>query len=210
MVGVFGTGGADDNISSSGGTSRVYFVDVDHARGIETVVHETERPDEANNAQGHRPESTRSVLPDVFELRKAQIIYMRAVAGNYALAIADPTRVPIPTRQVSGVGAVGGSVDNAGALEGLICSFQWDCARATSIFACESVHFRPDVVYGPTVSATNDRGISQTNAIHAWRYTEHGWDYYTDAFDPEKNLIVAHEIYVDGGGFGPWSCSRLT
>jgi len=90
----------------------------------------------------------------------------------------------------------------------LICSYPWPCDQAVRVFACESVNFRPDVVYGPTVSPTNDRGISQTNAVHAGKYAARGWDYYTDAFDPVKNLTVAYQIYEDNGGFSPWSCAR--
>jgi len=54
-------------------------------------------------------------------------------------------------------------------------------------------------VYGPCVSPTGDRGLMQINQIHAGRFAAHGWDYWTDAFDPVKNLTVAREIYDDQG-----------
>jgi len=91
-------------------------------------------------------------------------------------------------------------------LQELICSYRWPCEIATEIFRCESVNFRPDVVYGPTVSPTRDRGIAQINEVHAEKFTRRGWDYYTDAFVPARNLTIAEEIYLDQG-FGPWMCA---
>ena len=76
------------------------------------------------------------------------------------------------------------------------------------MFSCESAGFRPDVVYGPTVSRTNDRGVAQINVIHAWRFAEKGWDYFVDAFVPERNLAVAWDIYVSRNySFAAWSCA---
>lgn len=91
----------------------------------------------------------------------------------------------------------------------LICSYDWDCGRAVAIFSCESVHFRGDVVYGPTVSPTNDRGLAQINVpSHMDKLYAVTGTYDVDLyFDPAINLKVAWMIYEDSG-WGPWSCAR--
>lgn len=166
-------------------------------------------------AQGAQapPESLPATIREFYE---AQIIFTRAAAIEYAKAIATPTSLPTASpvlvsaaQPVDASSAAMGGGEARADLEALICSFDWPCDRAIAIFACESVHFRPDVVYGPTVSATNDRGITQTNAVHAEKYAARGWNYYTDAFVPTKNLTIAYQIYDDMGGFSPWTCSRL-
>jgi len=94
----------------------------------------------------------------------------------------------------------------AGTLEALVLAFFPDAPYMVRVAGCESQHFRPDVVYGPYVSRTNDRGLMQVNAVHAGKFAERGWDYWTDAYDPMKNLTVAREIY-DTQGLRAWSCA---
>lgn len=55
-------------------------------------------------------------------------------------------------------------------------------------------------VYGPCWSPTTDCGLMQTNIVHADRYAAHGWDITTDCFVPERNLVIAREVYDDSGG----------
>ena len=45
-------------------------------------------------------------------------------------------------------------------------------------------------------------GLMQVNLVHLWRV---GGDPYR-LLDPETNMRVAWDIYVDGGGWGPWAC----
>ena len=59
-------------------------------------------------------------------------------------------------------------------------------------------------VYGPCVSPTGDRGLMQINQIHAGKFAAHGWNYWTDAYDPVKNLVIAREIY-DAQGCQAWA-----
>ena len=75
------------------------------------------------------------------------------------------------------------------------------------VFRCESVGFRPDVVNGPHVSRTGDRGLPQINEIHAWRYEARGWDYYAAPRDVGHDLAIAREI-ADQQGSRAWSCAR--
>lgn len=94
-----------------------------------------------------------------------------------------------------------------GSLEALVLSFFPDDPFMVEIARRESINFRSDVVYGPTVSPTDDRGLMQINAIHAGRFANHGWDYYVDAYDPARNLTIAREIY-DTQGPGAWTTYR--
>ena len=75
------------------------------------------------------------------------------------------------------------------------------------VFRCESVGFKDDVVNGPHVSATNDRGIAQVNAIHAGKYAARGWDYYGTPRDVGHDLAIAREI-ADQQGSRAWTCAR--
>lgn len=61
-----------------------------------------------------------------------------------------------------------------------------------------------DYVYDGKMSVTNDCGLMQTNWYwHSEKYAAHGWT-LADCFVPEKNLVVAREIYNDAG-CGAWS-----
>lgn len=75
-----------------------------------------------------------------------------------------------------------------------------------AVFRCESVRYRPDVVYGPHVSRTGDRGIAQLNEIHAGRFAARGWDYYAVPRSPAQDLAIAAEIAGESGS-RPWSSS---
>lgn len=58
------------------------------------------------------------------------------------------------------------------------------------------------------VGALGERGLFQILNIHIPRFERRRWT-YDDAFDPVRNIIVAHEIYQDTGGWTPgWICRR--
>lgn len=141
--------------------------------------------------------------------------------GWSALAVEAEARVPVPDRglrtpapgeelrgSVSQVSVGGGAVSEA-AFRALICApvWAWDCEEAIDVFRCESDDFRPDVVYGPTEGAAGERGIAQLAPVHAQRFYRRGYT-WADAFDPVRNLEVAHELYTDYGSWWHWRFSR--
>lgn len=61
-----------------------------------------------------------------------------------------------------------------------------------------------DYVYGGVWSATGDCGLMQINwYYHGAKFAAHGWT-EADCFIPERNLVIALEIY-NGAGCGAWS-----
>lgn len=59
-------------------------------------------------------------------------------------------------------------------------------------------------VYGGVWSETGDCGLMQINwHYHGDKFAAHGWD-EADCFIPERNLIIAREIYK-GAGCSAWS-----
>ena len=89
-----------------------------------------------------------------------------------------------------------------------ICSYSWGCETALRI------------VYGPTaacptgesngdpnaISWAGSRGLFQLMPVHAWRFTARGWDYWTDWMDVEKNVAVAHDLWLERG-WAAWDCA---
>ena len=92
-------------------------------------------------------------------------------------------------------------------IRAIICSAPWPCADALL------------VVYGPTppnerapfgcpngesggnrlaVSRGGHRGLFQLYDGHAWRFERRGWT-WDDAFDPERNVAIAYELWLDQG-----------
>jgi len=111
----------------------------------------------------------------------------------------EPTPVPIPTP----------TPQVYHGLEALVAEFFPEAPDTwIAIFRCESVNFREDVVYGPHISRSGDRGLPQINELHAWRYMDRGWEYYTAERDPLKDLTIAREI-ADERGTQPWSCAHI-
>lgn len=82
----------------------------------------------------------------------------------------------------------------------LISSYNWDAAIATKI-ACDESSFDPFAI-----SWTGARGLFQIMPMHAWRFSRRGWDYWTDAFVPERNVAVAHELWSERI-WDPWLSS---
>lgn len=54
----------------------------------------------------------------------------------------------------------------------------------------------------PGAYSNGNRGLFQVNEVHAWRV---GGD-LSSLYDPYVNTRVAYDIFVDNGGWGPWSC----
>jgi hypothetical protein len=95
-------------------------------------------------------------------------------------------------------------VPETGQWRDLIGAYPWPLGEALRVFSCESVNFRPDVVYGPTEGAAGERGITQLHPVHIDKFYQRDWT-WDDAFNPERNLAVAYAIYADQG-WGPWTC----
>jgi len=77
--------------------------------------------------------------------------------------------------------------------------------RAVRIARCESSNFAPEVVYGPKTGSAGELGLMQIlPRYHRHRWQARGWT-DADMFIPERNLVIAREIY-DESGFGPWTC----
>lgn len=143
--------------------------------------------------------------------------------ANGYIRTASPTRTPV---EDTGGGVVWGGEVNTAALQSpyqeerlalyeMVCETfaddPWMCGHVVWAESIGDWAAQPEdplywhrVVYGPYVSPTCDRGLMQINCVHARRFTEHGWDYYVDAYDPVKNLVIAREIYNDQGCAG-WS-----
>lgn len=100
-------------------------------------------------------------------------------------------------------------------IRGIICQYSWPCSEALA------------VVYGPTppnprapggcangesggnplaLSTGGHRGLFQLWAGHAWRFERHGWT-WDDAFDAERNVAVAYELWSETRSWAAWSCS---
>lgn len=85
-------------------------------------------------------------------------------------------------------------------IERLVCSYPWDCYQALNIMWCESGG-RADAYNG----FSGVSGLFQIHPIHADRFAAHGWDFWTDAFVPERNVQIAWEIYEDRW-WNAWAC----
>ena len=85
-------------------------------------------------------------------------------------------------------------------IERLICAYDWACETALAVARCES---GPDYIAG--FNGSGHGGTFQLAALHAWRFAERGWDFWTDALIPERNIAVAYSLYSEQG-WAPWSC----
>ena len=78
---------------------------------------------------------------------------------------------------------------------GLVAQYPWDVTTVLRIMQCESGG-------DPTATGGPNYGLMQVNAVHSARVGGN----LSALYDPATNIRVAYDIYVDGGGFGPWSC----
>jgi hypothetical protein len=62
-----------------------------------------------------------------------------------------------------------------------------------------------EYVYGGAMSASGDCGLMQINwPSHADKFYAHGW-VLKDCFIPERNLVIAREVYDNASGGWPWT-----
>ena len=80
-------------------------------------------------------------------------------------------------------------------IDSLVCSYPWPCGEALSVMRCESGR-------DPGAYSNGNYGLFQINAVHAWRV---GGD-LSQLFEPEVNVRVAYEIWLDNAGWRPWAC----
>lgn len=77
---------------------------------------------------------------------------------------------------------------------------------------CESVEFRPDVVFGPKTGAAGERGVMQIHPTHlrSGALARAGFT-WNDMFIPEKNLAFGKILLasVDGAWYPTWTCAKL-
>ena len=78
-------------------------------------------------------------------------------------------------------------------IEELICTYDWDCAKAIRVAFCESS-------MNPRAENVGQVGLFQI----AYRWHSRRVESIDDLYDPETNIRVAHDIYVDNRGWGPW------
>jgi hypothetical protein len=79
-------------------------------------------------------------------------------------------------------------------IEGLICSYAWNCQEALSVARCES-GLRPDAIGG------SNYGLFQMNQVHANRFPGF-WELWSD---PASNASWAFQIW-SASGWRPWGC----
>lgn len=87
-----------------------------------------------------------------------------------------------------------------GGIEAAICAYPWECGIALRVAACES---GPD--YAAGYNGSGHAGTFQISPIHAWRFTNRGMDFWSDALVLEANLDVAFEIWTERWWWA-WSC----
>lgn len=93
----------------------------------------------------------------------------------------------------------GADSDLDAAVVAIVCAQPWPCSEAVAVAWCESR-------LGP--AAVDPEGTSWgLFQLHAdtWRpyFGEERWAFVLDA---AANVAMAYEIYVQGGGWGPWTC----
>jgi len=130
-------------------------------------------------------------LADMVALKRA--VMARRVEqppAEQALVAAPATPIPAPPPQ---------PVTLEGS-EAVICSQAWPCTEALTVARCES---------GPDYTAGFNRswhgGTFQISSLHAWRFAQRGWDFWTDALVLERNISIAFELWSQQG-WRPWSC----
>jgi len=112
-----------------------------------------------------------------------------------AAPTAAPTPVPTPAPVVYAAPPPPAPVVPAGGIEGLICSYAWDCQEALGVARCES-SLRPTAIGGGS-----NYGLFQINQVHANRFPGF-WELWSD---PASNVSWAFQIW-SASGWRPWGC----
>ena len=157
------------------------------------------------SSQVRSQSTSQRLLRDLFAVEAASLDALAQgdwQAAAWVLSLLDYGRPILPvavsiedTPLRSSRNALDGAAD--GDLRALIASKAWPFAEAWVVMMCESG--------GDPAAISPDGqnwGLMQVNLVHLWRV---GGDPYR-LLDPETNVRVAWDIYVDGGGWGPWAC----
>jgi soluble lytic murein transglycosylase-like protein len=132
---------------------------------------------------------------------RVQLNYAAAVAASVEQAATETAAVytpPSPPSPVPSVGS-GDSSRPCGGWESAVAAYSWDTATACAVLVCESQG-------DPSATGSlGERGLMQLHPVHAGRFEAHGWS-FADAYDPSRNLAIAHEIWSEQG-WNPWSCA---
>lgn len=131
-------------------------------------------------------------------------VHQAQLVAFYDAVSVVPPPVPVRRPTASGggspiSGASPASSQACGGWADTVAAYFNDPVNACRVLMCES---------GGDPSAQNRSGASglfQLMPAHAWRFEEHGWT-WADRFDGTKNIVVAAELRIASGGWGPWSC----
>jgi hypothetical protein len=99
---------------------------------------------------------------------------------------------PQPVQPARDAPAQGGD-----SVRAIICAQPWPCDQAIRVAQCES-SLNPSAISPDGANF----GLMQVNAVHRARV---GGD-LSRLLDAATNVAVAYAIYLDAGGWGPWSC----
>lgn len=124
------------------------------------------------------------------------------VAPAALLPLSGDVRVVEAPARSPGPDSTGASESQEGEIAALVCSYTWDCAKALRVFRCES---GDDLIAG---FESGHAGTAQIAPVHAWRFEQHGWDYWQDGADPVKNIAIAYEIFTEQA-WVPWPICGL-
>ncbi|MEO6197393.1 MAG: transglycosylase SLT domain-containing protein [Dehalococcoidia bacterium] len=135
----------------------------------------------------------------------ASLVMERQDARSYGLARkavpppAAPTPAPTPAPTSAPTPAPAAFVAPppvpTGGIEGLICSYAWNCQEALGVARCES-GLRPTAIGGGS-----NYGLFQINQVHASRFPGF-WELWSD---PASNVSWAFQIW-SASGWRPWGC----
>ena len=86
----------------------------------------------------------------------------------------------------------------------------WERNDGTPVYVAEAFYY-PALTVVPKESGWNADAWDGYHCgwfqiavkYHAWRFTAHGWDIWTDCWDAGKNSTIAHEIWAEQG-WRPW------
>lgn len=160
-----------------------------------------------------------NVRPAPSEVTRVRVAGVSVTPKPTKAPTPSPTDTPTPTAHATAKPAPshtsGGSIAK-GAVQSIIAA-NWpdpsSLQKALAVASCESVRFRRDVVYGPTVGGAGERGVFQIHPGHfdgrwgvEWLPAAAGVT-WADMFDPAANTRAAWHLSKKGRNWGPWTCA---
>ena len=130
----------------------------------------------------------------------------QALAKEEKLAEGSPTptgiRILTPVLEhESGKGGLGQGYEAVAEL--ILSTFgSAEGERALKVATCES----GSDLYAAPAENLGHRGVFQLGKVHAPRFERRGWDWDTDGLIPERNIVIANELFLDQG-WRPWRFS---